>query len=206
VLCIRDRADPFRTTGPGRSGPAGAWARFTDRIDPSDAGTPGPAMRVLPVSDAWGAGASLAARSAAVRPSVEATAQLGDDTEFRSLRQARIDDALLVTRSLLAGARQAAPAGLEPEAASRSEASVLPNPARAHALLTFRARAAGTARVEIMSVSGRRIAEFDQPVEAGAVAIALDSRLPATLAPGAYFARVTAPGVQAVARFNRIAP
>jgi hypothetical protein len=91
------------------------------------------------------------------------------------------------------------------DVASRGTVLVLPNPARAHARLAFRATAAGTAHVRVLSADGRRVAEFDEMVPAGAVAIALDARLPRGLAPGAYLAQVTAPGASGVARFVRIA-
>jgi hypothetical protein len=207
AIASSDLADPFRTADAARSGPPGTWARFADFFDSAQPITPGTSPAVLPALDVRVAGAALASRSAAARDSVEAFALAGRDAEMMALRRARIDDAFFLARSLVAGARQAA-GRATPGAPGETQGalSVFPNPSRAHALVAFRATSAGTARVRVMSVDGRRVAEFDQPVEAGAVALALDAKLPRGLAPGAYFARITAPGVSAVARFTRLAP
>jgi hypothetical protein len=209
AIAASDLADPFRTAGPGRAGPAGARARFADSPEtgPFDAAPGSPVVPLASADAARAAAASLAARSAALRDSVEALAGTGREAELALLRRARIEDALGLARDAVAGARAAAgQRALEAAGSgSRTGISVLPNPARAHALLAFRADAAGTATVRVTSVDGRRVAEFSEPVQAGAVALGLAARLPRGLASGSYLVSVTAPGVDGVARFVRLA-
>ncbi len=213
AVAAADLADPFRTSGPARAGFPGARARFCDLLDETEATAwieGAPALSPAPLAtrdEVEAAGRRLAGERAAQRDAIEACAEGGREAEFAALRRSRLEAASSLVRALVAGARAAAPTRASSGGESRGGPFlVLPNPAPARAAIVFRAPAAGTARVLVVDPSGRRVAEFTSPIAApGAVTIALDPWLPTGLAPGAYFARVTAPGAEGVARFVRIA-
>ena len=94
----------------------------------------------------------------------------------------------------------------ENEPAVLALARPMPNPAHGPATLRFSLPAAGTARLEVLDVSGRRVWGYAQALAAGPHSIAWDGRDDAgrRLGPGLYLVRLVTPWGTRGARLARV--
>ncbi|HEU5282583.1 MAG TPA: T9SS type A sorting domain-containing protein, partial [Burkholderiales bacterium] len=99
-----------------------------------------------------------------------------------------------VTTSLAQQAASRPERTAEAAGASRVELVIARNGGASAPEISFTLPAAGLARVELFDIAGRRVAElYNGPASAGRTAVAWNAR---SLRQGAYFARLTANGVQ----------
>ena len=196
-----DLADPFLVTAPDPAEVDGARALWSDATTPATLAPPATADET--VIDPVAAAMALARESAALRPAIEDAVARGEGAAVDRMRDERLSAALaLAGRLTLQAWRRAGSPDLGTATPNPGEAWVRPNPARAGATLLFDAVSAGSARLELFDVSGRRVGERSITLTApGPQRVPLDGPGSGSRPAGVYLARVTQGDRVATARF-----
>jgi hypothetical protein len=169
----------------------GARARFGDVLAARVLSAPGDVVAFTsPVTtqNAHAAAVALAHESAALLPQAMRLSAAGDLAALEQMQRDRLAAATALVGNAVYGAWSTALPAQAP--ASPVRLRVTPNPIRDDATMAFLAPQAGTARLELYDLAGRRTVALDLGrFEAGPHRVALDRRALSAAAPGVYFGR-----------------